>query len=526
MFDIIIEKGHIIDGAGNPWFNADVGIANGKIVKIGQLAGQAASERIDAEKLIVSPGFIDIHCHMEGPLFLTPREDGRICQGITTEIIGNCGMSAAPVLPETSDLLKTFSHTTFGSLPWNWRSVSDFFARVEERQTTANIGTLVGHGTIRIAAMGFDNREPTPAELTAMKQSIKEAMAEGAFGLSSGLAYPPGLFSSQHELIELCKIVAQRQGIYTTHMRNETDEVIDYVAESIEVGEKSGVSLEISHHKTAGTANWGKSQQTLKMIEEARRRGLDINCDVYPYAAASTMLRSLLPPWAHEGGVSAMLEKIRKPELRQRMKADIANGLPTWENLARTTGWGKIMIGSCQKSKELEGKTIQEIALARNVEPPEAVFDILLEEEANVSMIMFMMAEEDVTNILKHPAAMVASDAFYSTGKPHPRFYGSFPRVLGKYVRTDKALTLAEGIRKMTSMPAQKLGLRDRGLLKEGMWADITIFDPETIEDKATFMEPVQHPVGIRYVLVNGRVSVRDGKYTGMLAGKVIRKNG
>ena len=526
MYDLLIARGRILDGSGNPWFEADIGIQEGKITEIGRLQGEAARERIDLRGLLVSPGFIDIHCHSDAVPFIFPREEGKILQGVTTETIGNCGVSLTPVSGETKELLKKYT-APFGAgcpLPWNWETMGGFLKLLEERRSFTNIASLVGHGTIRIAVMGFANRKPRPEEMEAMKRLAAQAMEDGAFGLSSGLIYPPGIFSDAAEMIELCKVVADRGGLYTTHMRNENDGVIDSVRETIEVGEKSGVSVEISHHKTSGRGNWGKSRETLKLVDEARERGLDVTCDVYPYIASHTFLRALLPPWMQEGGVLRLLERLRVPENRRRIKAELETGLPGWSNLYRSTGWDKIVISSCRKNKDLEGKNVQEIAASRKAEPAEVVFEVLWEEGGDVEMLLFGMAEDDVTYILKHPAVMVGSDAIPSAGKAHPRYYGTFPRVLGKYVREDKALTLAEAVRKMTSLPAQKLGLQDRGMVKRGMWADLVVFDPETIADRATFSDPRRYPSGIHYVLVNGQIAAREGRTTGALPGRILRK--
>jgi N-acyl-D-amino-acid deacylase len=367
--------------------------------------------------------------------------------------------------------------------------------------------------------MGYANRKPNPEEMTRMKQLLHESMDAGAFGLSSGLIYPPGLFSGTAEMIELCRVVAGAGGIYTTHMRGETDTVLESVRETIQVAEVSGVSTEISHHKTAGKQNWGKCRQTLRMVDEARDKGLDITCDVYPYIAATTTLGTLLPPWVHEGGMPQMLERLRSPENRIRIEKEIANGIAGWENYQKAAGWDGILVAISRKKKEYEGKTLQDIADDKKVSPAEALFDILIETDGEILMDVFYMCEDDVSYILKHPAVMVASDSL----KAHPRYYGTFPRVLGKYVRQDRVITLVEGVRKMTSMPAQKLGLRDRGLLAEGKCADIVVFDPNKIEDRGTFLQPQQSPVGISHVLVNGQVAVRNGKYTGTLSGQLLR---
>lgn len=528
MFDLIIANGRVVDGSGNPWFSADIAVKDGRIVRIGRLQAEEAREVIDAAGRVVAPGFVDIHCHSDALLFAERREEGKVLQGVTTEVIGNCGISAAPTAAKNLDLLKKYTAPIFAriEMPWDWEGVGQYLERIEARRTIGNVAALVGHGAVRIAVMGFDNRDPDGPELAAMRQLVATAMEEGAFGLSSGLIYPPGLFSKTPEMIALCREVAARNGLYSTHMRNESDHVLASVDETIEVGFQSGVSVNISHHKVAGRVNWGKSRQTLARIEEARRQGLDVTCDVYPYIAGSTMLGAILPPWVQEGGVEKLLGRLKVPEHRRRIKGELASGLPGWENLLASAGWDKVVIAACKNDKDLEGKSIAEIAAQRQVEPAEAVFDIMLEEDAEVLMVLFLMAEDDVAYILSHPVSMVGSDAIPSPGKPHPRFFGTFPRVLGKYVREDKVLTLPEAVRKMTSFPAQKLGLYDRGLLREGMWADITVFDPERIADRATFADPVQRAVGMECVVVNGTVAVRAGVYTGALTGKVLRKGG
>lgn len=527
MFDLLIENGMIIDGSGNPWFWADLGIEKGKIARIGSLKGQKTKEKIDARGWTVAPGFIDIHCHSDAVPFFLPREEGRILQGITTETIGNCGVSLAPVWPATKEILQKYTAPFCAEtpLPWDWQTQGDFLSRIEGHKLLSNVASWVGHGTIRIAVMGMENRKPTSTELAQMKMLTAQALDEGSFGLSSGLIYPPGVYSDREEMIELCRIVAEKNGIYTTHMRNEYDLVLEAVQEAIEVTEKSGVSTIIAHHKTAGQRNWGKSRHSLRLIEEARSRGVDIVCDAYPYEAGSTFLWAVLPPWAQEGGIGKMLDRLRRPEDRKRIKDNFLHGLPGWANLVEGSGWEGIRVSSCQKNKSLEGKNIKEIALSRQVDPADALFDILLEEDADVLMVIFGMAEDDVQYILRHPAVMVGSDAIPSTGKPHPRFFGTFPRILGKYVREEKILTLPEAVRKMTSMPAQRLGIRNRGMILEGMWADLVIFDPLTVGDKATYTNPRQYPTGISYVLVNGQVAVREGRWTGALAGQVLRKN-
>jgi N-acyl-D-amino-acid deacylase len=521
MYDVIIEDGQVVDGTGNPWFKADVGVKDGKIATIGSLKEAQAAERINAEGSVVSPGFIDIHTHSDALLLAEKREEAKIVQGITTEVIGNCGISPAPASPDTVDLLQKYCSSVFAGVPlaWDWREFGDYLERVEQRKTISNVAALVGHGAIRIAVMGFDNREPNPEELARMKQLLNEALDAGAFGLSSGLIYPPGMFSQTAEMIELCRTMRKKGGIYTTHMRSETDTVLDSVRETIQVAEKSEISAEISHHKTAGKQNWGKCRETLNMVEEARDKGLDVTCDAYPYIAGSTTLGSLLPPWTHVGGLAKMLERLRSPQNRARIEQEIVSGIPGWENIVKACGWDGILISASKKNPAYEGRNLQAIADDKKVKPAQALFDMLVETDGEILMVLFMMCEEDVAYILKHPAVMTGSDSLQA----HPRFYGTFPRVLGKYVRQDKVLTLAEGVRKMTSMPAQKLGLRDRGVLAQGKWADIAVFDPNTVEDRGTFLKPRQSPVGINHVLVNGQVAVRNAKYTGALAGQLLR---
>ena len=527
MFDVIIKNGKIADGSGNPWFWADLGVKDGKIVRIGRLDGEAAVETIDADGCIVAPGFIDIHCHSDAVVFAQPREQGKILQGVTTEVVGNCGSSAAPTNDATLPSLQKYLAPLFGSFPlaWDWESVREYLNRVEDNQVISNVVTLVGHGTVRVAVMDFDNRAPTTEELKKMQKLVGEALDDGAFGLSSGLIYPPGLFSRTPEMVALCEVVAQKGGFYATHIRGESDGVEAAVAEAIGVAKQTGVALEISHHKAAGRSNWGKTEQTLKMIDAARADGLDVTCDVYPYIASSTSLGTLLPPWMHEGGIDALLERLESPAIRAQVKREFVTGLPGWENYPAAAGWKGIMVSYCERHEEYEGKTIQEIADAQQIDGADALFKILLESRANALMNVFSMDEGDVKRILRHPASMVGSDAIPSCGKPHPRFYGTFPRILSKYVRNEKIICLEEGIRKMTALPAQRLGLHDRGRIGEGMWADIVVFHPDTVCDKAVFAKPQQYPEGIEYVLVNGRVSVRKGEFTGTVAGKVLRKS-
>jgi N-acyl-D-aspartate/D-glutamate deacylase len=535
MFDIVIKGGRIIDGTGNPWFKADVCVKDGKIAKVGRLSHVNAEKVIDAKGLIVSPGFIDMHSHSDFSVIFNPKAESTIRQGVTTLVVGNCGMSLAPVNPAREDLLMRYISPFLPpgeKLEIKWSTFSEYLKHQEKFGVSSNIANLVGHGTVRIAVMGFEERTPTKEELGEMKMLVAEAMEAGAFGMSTGLIYPPGIYSKTEELIELAGVVAKYGGIYTSHIRGEGTTLIEAVKEAIEIGEEGKLPIEISHHKAAGKPQWGKSKETLRLMEEARERGVEVTCDQYPYKAGMTSLVTLLPPWAHQGGMNKLLERLRSPEEREKMRRNIEEGIPGWENFAASCGWENIYVSSVktEKNKPLEGKNIAEIAKIMG-KPDEftALCELLLEEEGAATMVLFMMDEEDIRRIMKHPLSMVGSDSWsvapygiLGVGKPHPRFYGTYPKILGEYVRENKTLSLEEAIRKMTSLPAQKIGLWNRGLLREGTWADIVIFNPDTVKDKATYQDPHQYPEGIEYVLVNGQIVVELGEHTGILTGKIL----
>jgi len=533
--DLVIKGGKIVDGTGNPWFKADIGVKDGKIIKLGRL--EYADFIIDANDKVVCPGFIDMHNHTEKTCLIDPKVESMIQQGITTMVIGQCGGSVAPINPNAREEL---IRCRFSFLPeeairtagLDWVTYREYLARIEEKGCSCNLATLVGHGTIRLSVMGFEARKPTDRELGLMKMLVEEAMQAGAFGLSSGLYYPPGVYAETDELVELCRVVAKYRGTYFTHIRGESDTLIDSVKEAIEIGERSGVPVQISHLKVAGAKNWGKSPEVLKIIEDARKRGVDVTFDQYPYTAGMTGLSALLPPWARVGGDEMMIKRLKDPNERRRIKNDFEKGLPGWQNTVGDVGWSNIYLAFVEKeeNKFLEGKNFKEISNIKNCDPASAYFDLLIDEKGKGSIVVFMMSEDDVVNIMKSPFQMFGTDGWavspkgiLSHGKPHPRFYGTYPRVLGRYVRDMGVLRLEEAIRKMTSLPAQKLGLRDRGLLREGFWADIVIFDPEKIMDKATYQNPHQFPEGIEHVIVNGTVVVSGGEHNGALPGKVLR---
>ena len=523
MFDILIQGGRVIDGAGTPSFSADVGIKAGKIAAVGALT-EASAKRIDAPGLVVAPGFIDMHSHSDIALLANPRAESKIRQGVTTEVIGNCGESAAPLTPRMLADFKAESELDKLQIELDWLSMGEYLAKLAKQGIALNVVPLIGHGTVRAAVMGYENRRPTPLEMQAMKTLVAQAMQEGAFGMSTGLIYAPSYYADTEELIELSQVAAQYGGLYCSHIRGEGDRLIEAVTEAITIGKESGAAVQLSHHKAVGKANWGKVKHSLALIDQARASGFDVTADQYPYIAASNSLSASLPPWMHEGSKDELLKRLTDPQVRARLRQEMA---------VREGYWEDTKISYCPGRPEYEGLSLQEIAELRGADPYETTFDLLCEEEAGVRVVRFGMSEEDVHTVMQHPMVMVGSDAsalapygVLCQGKPHPRSYGTFPRVLGKYAREEQVISIEEAVRKMTSLPAQKLGLRDRGKLQAGMWADITIFQPETVRDKATYLDPHQYPCGIEYVLVNGKPVIIRGEHSGELPGKTLLRNG
>ncbi len=525
--NILINNGRVVDGTGNTWFITDIGITNGKIAAMGDLSGEEADQVIDATGYVVSPGFIDIHSHTDTFHITNPTGDSFIMQGVTTNIIGNCGISVAPISKYKIEDLQAIIDKY--KLVVDWSTFHDFFKRLEDKPTSLNVGSLVGHGTVRMAAMGMDNRVPNTEELEKMKTLVGEAMRDGAFGMSSGLWYPPGSYAHKQEVIELAKVVAKYDGVYITHMRSEEDAVIEALKETLEIGEEAKIKVEISHIKSAGgMKNWGKINEMLPMIENARRRGIDVTSDVYSWTAGSTGLAAYLPNWVSEGGLEKLVERLKSPDIRKRIKHDMKNEARfSFESI----GWDNFMISQSALHPEYQGKFIGELARKRNKDPYEYVFDLLIEENGRVSLVVFEIDPKDVTTVIKNPLSMMASDGSaispwggMEQDQPHPRSYANFVNVLSKYVREEGVITLEEAIRKMTSMPAQRLGLYNRGLLRIGNWADVVIFDPKVVAPRATYMSPHQFPVGVKWVIVNGVVTVEGEKHTGARAGKVLRK--
>ena len=536
-YDLIIRDGRVVDGAGNPWYRGDVAVADGKIAAIGRLKGAGAGRVIDVGGMVVAPGFVDAHSHSDGSTLYYRQMESNVMQGVTTVVAGQCGSSPAPVNPDFREEMEKRLARILPpevELRITWTTFNEYLREEEKGGLGANVAHLVGHGAVRVAAMGYEAREPTRGELERMRELTAEAMEAGAYGLSTGLIYPPGIFAKTDEIVEVAKVAAGYGGVYDTHMRGEGRTLMEALREAIAIGERAGIPVQVSHHKAAHREVWGRSAETLAMMEEARKKGVDITADQYPYRAGATSLATLLPPWAHEGGMERLLERLRNPELRERMQRDLEEGLPGWENFAGELGWENIYVTYVitDGNKPLEGKNLVEIRGARG-DPDEytSLFDLLLEEEGAAGMIIFSMEEEDIRRIMGHPLQMVGTDSgsssttgFTRRGKPHPRGFGSYPKILGRYVKEHRVLGLEEAVRKMTSFPAQRFGLLDRGLLRPGMWADVVVFDPDTVIDRATYQDPHQYPEGIEYVLVNGAVTVDEGEYTGALAGRTLRK--
>ena len=530
-FDVVIKRGRIIDGTGNPWLQGDIGIKEGKIKKIGFIR-EKGQKTIDAGGMIVSPGFIDMHNHADLTLLAYPNCENSIMQGVTTLVVGNCGLSMAPVNPKSLELLK---ECLLPLLPqdidyeWNWGTLKEYYERVQEKRIAVNIVPLVGHGTIRIAVKGFEKSKLSREEMKEMKVLLARSLEDGAFGMSTGLIFPYESCATTEELVELGGVLKQHGGMYASHLRSESTKFIEAVKEAIKIGEENNIPVELSHHKVKGQENWGKVNNSLKLMEEARERGVEINCDVYPYTAGSSMISSILPGWVVEDGVMKMLEKLKNKEFREKLKKELIEDSVKGENSIRDAGFNGIIIASCPSNKEYEGKSLMEIIRSKNrlSEPYDGLFDLLLEIKGNATIICFFMNEEDVKRVISSPLSSICSDfqtvSPAAIGKPHPRAYGAFPRVLGKYVREEMILTIEEAIKKMTSLPASKLRLKDRGFLKEGFWADIVVFNPNEVKDMATYQEPHQYPTGIKHVIVNGVIALEDGKLAYSKCGEVLK---
>ena len=532
-YDIIIRNGRVIDGTGAAGYAADVAIKGDRIVKIGDLKGGTAAHLVDARGLIVAPGFIDMLGQSETYLLIDPRAMSKVMMGVTTEITGE-GESIAPtnerLIKENEDFNKRYNLTV------DWRTLAEYFKRLEMQGMGLNVGTFVGATQVREYAVGFDNRPPTSAELEQMKKLVADAMKDGALGLSTSLQYVPARFAKTDEIVELAKVAHQYGGIYATHQRSEANALDESLAEVFEIARRAQIPTEIWHLKTAYKKNWGRMPAVLKKIENARAQGLKITADVYPYVAGSTSLSASLPPWALEGGTDTMLARLRDAATRERLKQEITTDSRDWENIYLGSGGPSgILIGAVvnRELDAMQGKRLSEIAAEQNKDPLDALFDFILADHGQTGAIYFMMSEDDMKAALRSPFVSIctdsgsrAADGPLAGSKSHPRGWGSYPRILGRYVRDERLMTLEEAVHKMTGISAQKVGLKERGLVKEGMYADITIFDPQRVIDRATFKKPNQYPAGIQYVIINGQISVDKGQRTPALSGRPLRGPG
>ena len=534
-FDVIIANGRIVDGTGASWFRGDVGITGDRITAIGALGESTAATRVDATNLVVAPGFIDLLGQSEFNVLVDGRAASKVLQGVTTEVTGEGG-SIAPVndrlMQEAAPNAKHFG------VAQDWRTLADYFKRLEQRShTTINMATFVGAGSIRNYVIGKDDRPATAAELEQMKQLVAEAMQHGALGLSTSLQYVPDRFASTDEIVELAKVAARYGGVYFTHQRSESARIFESLDEVFAVAERAAIPAEIWHLKTAYKANFGRMPEVLKRIEAARARGLDVTANQYPYTRASNGLDSCLPLWAREGGFDKTLPRLMDPATRERIKKDMDDpNAATWENQWYGANGGDGVMLSSVLNRDLakyEGMTLTQIAKAMAKDPRDAVIDLVIADHGESSVITSIMDEDDVRTALKHPLVGVgtdsgaqAQDGRLSESKSHPRAWGSFPRILGRYVRDEHLLTLEEAIRKMTSKAADRVHLHDRGLLRPGMMADITVFDAATIRDVSTFDDPKHYAVGVRDVFVNGKRVVADGAITAERPGRPLRGPG
>lgn len=512
MLNLVIKNARLVDGTGAPWFYGSIGVLGERIAELGQV-DTPAQRVIDAAGRVVAPGFIDAHSHSDEAFFKNPQAESKVRQGVTTEVIGQCGSSAAP-REAKSDHTEAYA------------SFAEYLELLTAQGLGVNVVPLVGHGNIRAVAMGLADREATVEGLRQMCVLTEAALQAGAHGLTTGLIYPPGSYGTHAEIVALAKVVAKYGGLYASHMRDERGGLLASVAETIDVGRQAKLPVHISHHKVCGEQNFGLVKESLALVEDMRQQGIDVTLDQYPYTATSTGLKVVIPQWAHAGGTAAMRERLLDPSTRGKIVGEIQAANERWDNL---------LIASCRKeeNKRFEGRTLQEISDMVGKEPLEACLDLLLAENFDVAMVRFAMCEADVEYVMQHPLVMIGSDATLratygplSAGKPHPRAYGTFPRVLGTYVRERGVLRLEEAVRKMTSFAAQRFRLYDRGLLRPGTYADLVMFDPATVAELATYSEPHAYPRGIDLVMVNGTVVIENGEHSGALPGKVLRRGG
>jgi N-acyl-D-amino-acid deacylase len=526
-YDLVIKNGRVFDGLGNEAVMADIGIFGQKIAKIGKISSAKGQAVIDASGLTVCPGFIDAHDHTSIELVVNPKAESSIRQGITTVVSGNCGSSPFPVADEIYDEYRDMMKETY-DVDLTWRDIKGFFSKLEEKGMALNYSTFVGQGTIRGFAVGYNDRPPKDEELARMRALLTESIQNGALGLSSGLEYAPGSYAQQDEIVELCRTAARNGGLYATHMRDESDQLLEAMDEAIDVSRKTGIRLQISHFKIAYPRNWNKIDDALAKLEAAKKEGIPIFCDRYSYIAGATGLSSMnFPLWAKQGTTEEFLARLKDPTLESKFRSFLE------EREKKLGSWDKVVISDVftEENRKFEGMNILEAIEKTGKDVFEFLRDLLIEEENRAGQIIFMMKEENLKRILSHPLVGVGCDGSalapygpLSKGKPHPRSYGTFPRVLGKYIRDEHILPMKDMLKKMTSVPAKNFGFAQRGALKEDYFADIVIFDEKRVIDKATFKDPHQYPEGIDYVVVNGAVVINKGEHSGLLPGRILRR--
>lgn len=521
MYDVILEGGMVVDALHGNGALLDIAIKDGRIVNTGKLKREMARERIQLSGLVVSPGFIDTHSHSDETLLLDGRAQSKIYQGITTEIIGNCGSSAAPY--STRPPLREGQ---------TWETLWGYLDYLERKGISVNIIPLVGHNNIRSSVMGMTLRRPQREEMERMGKTLQEALEDGGFGLSTGLIYPPGCFSSTDELIHLSRILRDYQGLYVTHLRGEGKDLLLSLKEAIRVGFAAQVPVHISHHKVTGKRNWGQAGLALKMMEKAREQGLDISCDLYPYTASNTLITHLLPPYAQEGGVGEMIKRLHDPHLRSAIKRDILEGLPGWESTVRDCDLHDIIISHSESHPSYEGRDLYNLSRLIEKDPFDLLFQLIEEDYGETTIIIFEIGEKDIQEILSYPYTMIGTDGYALSrdpslcqGLPHPRSFGTFPRVLERYVKKEGLLSLGEAITRMTRLPAWRFNIQDRGLIRAGYIADLVAFDYDRVRERSTYLDPYQFPEGIEYVFVNGSPVIFQGCHSGELPGRVVRRS-
>lgn len=539
MFDVKIVNGTILDGTGTFRFKGDVGIVGDKITAIGDLSNAEAKKTIDAAGKFVAPGFIDFHTHSDLSLVYDKFTRSRIHTGVTTDVVANCGIGVAPIREERKkELIDYLGTRIIGTIPapleLHWNTMQEYFDYLDAHSPAVNVVPYVAQGPVRIDEMGFAKENPTPEQMEHMKAEVRKAMEAGCVAMSTGLVYMPGAYSTKEELAELAKELVPYNGYYISHIRDEGDEEMDALDEAIWIAKTAGVPLHVSHLKVMGHDNFGTIDKVFEKLDAAEADGLEVRFDCYPYTAGMTSLGALLPPWAFEGGVETMVERLKVQENRNRIKKELNEGIPGWQCFYQMAGgWDGVVVASVmtEKNKYTEGKTVTEVAAMNNEDPFDTFFRLLIEEKSKVQVVVHTQGQYDTDRVVCHPKTCFGSDSMdlsteglLSLGKPHPRAFGTFGRIFSYYVKEKGMLTYEDAVRKMTHLPATYLGIgADRGLLKENYFADVVVFDPETIEDKATYDDPKQYTVGVEYVLVNGQIALADGEQTDVCAGRVVK---